>query len=174
MKRLIGAMTLFAMYFGIIAAIPADPQILKRKAVTVTKTETLTQPAPAKAAQVEATAKKTGPIFNIAVRMKMREKLKEKGYGPLQIARAMRHVDDEVINSVMADAETLSGVKVVGTAIGDGKIIDAILDWLKSPQGQAFIDALLKLLLGLLLVDAAEVSPDMFWSILAWYANSNI
>lgn len=161
-----------AVVSALIVTQSADGQILRRKAVTVTKTETLAQPAPAVAAQVEAKAKTTGPIFNIAVRMKMREKLKEKGYGPLQITRALRHIDDEVINGAMADAETLSGVKVVGTAIGDGKIIDAILDWLKSPQGQAFIDALMKLLLGLLLVDAAEVSPDLFWMLLAAYANA--
>lgn len=170
MKRLLGCVALFAAYFGVIAAIPADPQVFKKKSVTVTKSkEVLPQPAPAAAAQVEATAKKTGPIFNIAVRMKMREKLREKGYGPLQIARALRQIDDEVINSVMSDAETLSGVKVVGTAIGDGKIIDAILEWLKSPQGQAFIDALLKLLLGLLLV---HENPAGMWhsSLQAWNA----
>lgn len=168
-RKIVLSLGLFVAYFALIAAVPAgDPQ-LRRAKVTVTKIEVIPQPAPAAAAQVEATAKKTGPIFNIAVRMKMREKLREKGYGPLQIARALRQIDDEVINSVMSDAETLSGVKVVGTAIGDGKIIDAILEWLKSPQGQAFIDALLKLLLGLLLV---HENPAGMWhsSLQAWNA----
>lgn len=174
MKRFLAPLSMIVVAFAIVAAVPSDvqSQVFRKMAVTVTKAkEVLPQPpaAPAAAAQVEATAKKTGPIFNVAVRMKMREKLREKGYGPLQIARALRHIDDEVINSVMADAETLSGVKVVGTAIGDGKIIDAILEWLKSPQGQAFIDALLKLLLGLLLV---HDNPAGLWhsSLQAWNA----
>lgn len=172
MKRFLAPLAfVFAAAVSLTSAHHADGQVFKKKTVTVTssKTETLPQPAPAAAAQVEASAKKTGPIFNVAVRMKLREELRKKGKGPLEIARLMKHIDDEVINSVMADAETLSGVKVVGTAIGDGKIIGAIIDFFKSPQGQALLDALIKLLLGLLLV---HDNPAGTWhsSLQSWNA----
>lgn len=106
-------------------------------------------PAVVSAAQVEATAKKPGAVFCIAVRAKLRQEFRAKGYGLLESIRMANAASDEVIAGLIADAEKMSGVKVVGTAIGDGKIIDAIIGFFKSPQGQALLDALIKLLLGL-------------------------
>lgn len=37
--------------------------------------------------------------------------------------------------------------------LGDGTLLNSFLEWLKSPQGQAFIELLLKLLMGLLFVE---------------------
>ena len=166
MKRFLASLTMIGLMFGIVAAVPAEPQLRKAK-VTVTKVEVL-QP-PAAAAQVEATAKKTGVVFNIALRAKIRQELRAKGYGIVESARLANQTTDEVINFVMADAEALSGTKVVGTAIGDGKIFQAIIDFFKSPQGQALLDALLKLLLGLLLV---HENPAGTWhsALQAWNA----
>lgn len=107
------------------------------------------EPAVVAAAQVEATAKKPGAVFCIAVRAKLRQEFRAKGYGLLESIRMANAASDEVIAGLIADAEKMSGVKVVGTAIGDGKIIDAIIGFFKSPQGQALLDALIKLLLGL-------------------------
>lgn len=38
--------------------------------------------------------------------------------------------------------------------IGDGSILKAIMEWLQSPQGQAFLDAVMKILLALLMASA--------------------
>ena len=86
-----------------------------------------------------------------------------------KLQRAIRELlTDLPFAGLIGDAETISGVKVVGTAIGDGKIIDAIIDFFKSPQGQALIEALIKLILSLL----AYVEPLHFWgsSLQAWNA----
>lgn len=85
-----------------------------------------------------------GPLFNTRARIRARLALRDKGYSRAQINFAMDACDDDMISSALAE----SGADV--SAIGDGTIIGAIIEWLKSPQGQAFIDALLKLLLGLL------------------------
>jgi hypothetical protein len=117
---------------------------------------------------VEATAKKPGAAFCIAVRMELAKSFRKQGHGFLKARQLANQASDEVIATLIADAETLSGVKVVGTAIGDGKIIDAIIDFFKSPQGQALIEALIKLILSLL----ATAEPLHFWgsSLAAWNA----
>lgn len=167
MKRFILGLGLFMGYFGLVAAVPAEPQGFKKRAVptVVVKVEQ----APAPAAQVEATAKKTGPVFNAVVRMRLRQEFRKQGLGVIESIRKANQATDEVISGLTDDAEKISGTKVVGTAIGDGKIIDAIVDFFKSPQGQAFLDALLKLLLGLLLV---HENPAGMWhsSLQAWNA----
>lgn len=55
---------------------------------------------------------------------------------------------DDLIDAV-ADDENVSGV--VG-GFGDGSVIAAILAWLQSEQGKAFINTIFKLILGLLAV----------------------
>jgi hypothetical protein len=49
-------------------------------------------------------------------------------------------------------AAMMAGPEVEGAVgkLGDGTILQAILDFLKSPQGQQLIDALVKMLLALL------------------------
>lgn len=86
-----------------------------------------------------------GPLFKVATNVRVRLALRAKGYSRAQINFAIDCIDDDMIASAM----TTAGVDA--SAIGDGTIIGAIIDWLKSPQGQAFLDALLKLLLGLLM-----------------------
>lgn len=86
-----------------------------------------------------------GPIFNLLARRTCRRKLLDMGYSRWQVQDAIDDLDDDVIDVVFSSTAT------VGTqAIGDGKIIEAILEWLKSEQGKAFIDAILKILLALL------------------------
>lgn len=147
-----------------------DGQVLRRKAVTVTKTETLTQPAPAAAAQADATAKTTGPVFNAVLRAKVRQELRSKhGYSLAESIKKANELTDENIKGLIADAETLSGVKVVGTAIGDGKIIGAIIDFFNSPAGKMLLEMLMKLLLGALI---HHDDPAGMWhtSLQAWNA----
>lgn len=103
-------------------------------------------------------------------RIRTRQALRQH-FGPLrvgQVARAMDDWDDKLVDSAVSllstdapDASTaavacFTGASVAapspGTvgAIGDGTIVKAILDFFKSPQGQQIIDAIVKLLLGLL------------------------
>jgi hypothetical protein len=85
-----------------------------------------------------------GPLFTVIARQRCRAALRAKGYSLRQIQEVIHAVDDDSISWAVAE----NALSV--TAIGDGKIIDAIIDFFKSPQGQALLDALLKLLLGLL------------------------
>lgn len=117
----------------------------------------------------DATARKTGIVFKIAVRQQLRKEFRSQGYGILKSMQMANQASDEMIDGLIADAEALSGVKVVGTAIGDGKIIDAILDFFKSPQGQALIEALIKLILSLL-ANAVPGSAE-FYVLLDMLAN---
>ena len=149
MKRLLGFAVMVSAFFGIVAAVPSDAQVIRKRATVV-----VVQPpaAPAAAAQVEATAKTTGPVFNAVLRAKVRQELRSKhGYSLAESIRKANELTDENIKGLIADAETLSGVKVVGTAIGDGKIIGAIIDFFNSPAGKMLLEMLMKLLLGALI-----------------------
>lgn len=84
-----------------------------------------------------------GPVFNLIARRTCRRKLLSMGYGFREVQDVLDDLDDDVIDVTYA---SVAGV----SAIGDGKILDAILEWLKSEQGQKFIDALLQILLALL------------------------
>jgi hypothetical protein len=86
-----------------------------------------------------------GPLFTIVARMKCRTALRQKGYSFRQINDVIVAVDDDAMSWAVAQ----SGADV--SAIGDGTLLDKLFEWFKSPQGQAFLDALLKLLLGLLM-----------------------
>lgn len=152
MKKLV---MIVAFLIGVFAVVrPAESQILRKPVPQVVVVKSATSDSTAE-------AKKPGAAFCVAVRIELAKAFRKQGHGFLKARLMANQATDEVIASVVADAETLSGAKVVGTAIGDGKIIDAILDWLKTPQGQAFIDAILKLLLGLLAV-ADPGSPEYF------------
>lgn len=85
-----------------------------------------------------------GPVFNLLARRVCRRKLLETGkYSRWEIQDALDDLDDDVIDVTYASVAGAS-------AIGDGKILDAIIAWFQSEQGKAFIDALLKILLALL------------------------
>lgn len=132
---------------------PAEGQIFRRSAPVVVVA------APQPAAQVVAAPKAPGPVFCAAVRAHLRKEFRKQGMGLIESIRKANDVTDEVIAGLIPDAEKVSGQKV--GAIGDGKIIDAIIEWFKSPQGQALIAALVQLILGLLAV-VSPGSPEFY------------
>lgn len=165
MSRFLPSFKVFALCLSasVFSLAVADAQSGRRETlpapVALATAPTETQPA-----KVETTAKKPGIAFCVAVRTKLRQEYRKQGKGLIESIRLANQATDAVIAGLIDDAEALAGVKIVGTAIGDGKIIDAILDFFKSPQGQALLDALLKLLLGLLA--QAEPGSAQFYALL--------
>lgn len=82
------------------------------------------------------------PLLHGLVRLRVAAGLRRKGYGILEA----RHLSESLPGEVI-DAHTTP--ETVG-AIGDGTILQAIIDFLNSPAGKALIDALIQLLVGLL------------------------
>lgn len=80
------------------------------------------------------------------------------GVGFFAALRKVRDIDGEDFDACCLQAEAVAAVKIpqvtYGSSIGDGHIIQAIIDWLKSPEGQAFIAALIKIILGALMMVA--------------------
>jgi hypothetical protein len=84
--------------------------------------------------------------------------------GFLKALRKVREIDDEEMDACCMQAAGVAGVELAAVpfasataagavgAIGDGHIIKAIIDWLKTPQGQAFIKALISIILALLML----------------------
>lgn len=91
------------------------------------------------------------PRFRVGVRLALRRELGSRGYSRAQINDFIEAATDDVIETAVEDVEGATGELKTG-AIGDGKIIDAIIEFFKSEQGKALIDALIKLLLGLLVI----------------------
>jgi hypothetical protein len=84
-----------------------------------------------------------GPLFRIRTQLAVAAGLREQGYGLLEARQLSKTVDDDLIHHAATVADVSLG------AIGDGTILQAILDFFKSPVGQALIAALIKLLTGL-------------------------
>lgn len=82
------------------------------------------------------------PLFNALVRRAARRELEKRGYTDQNIDDMLACATSDVI----ADAQAKAGVEM--GAIGDGTILNAIIEFLKSPAGQALIQALIALLLG--------------------------
>ena len=78
----------------------------------------------------------------LRVRLQCRAELLNRGYHWADISEVIEAVDEKQIKVCASEI----GI----TAIGDGTIIGAIIDFLKSPQGQELIAALVKMLIGLL------------------------
>jgi len=91
------------------------------------------------------------PLLTFYAKVHARRELSKEGYSRRQINDVMGQVDGEAIDAAaaLAGPETESEVGKV-SAIGDGTILAAIMAFLQSPQGQALIAALMKMLLGLL------------------------
>lgn len=85
-----------------------------------------------------------GPLFYALTRLHARGALRRQGYGFFQINEMMDAAEDDIIDAAAME------VGIPRTGLGDGTIIQAILDFLRSEQGQALISALIKLLLGAL------------------------
>lgn len=83
------------------------------------------------------------PIFYALTRAATRREMRQRGYPLGQIREALEACADELID---AAAVRSGGVG----AIGDGKIVEAVIEFLKSPQGQALIDVLIKILTAVL------------------------
>lgn len=89
------------------------------------------------------------PGFYAAGRLALRRKLRtEKDMGFFEINEAMSAVDNSLFDTAVA---SVAGARAEIEAIGDGRFIQAIIDFFQSERGQAILDALLKLLFGLLL-----------------------
>ena len=96
------------------------------------------------------------PLFNGLLKLHTRRALTRQGYshdeasalvamaGQAEIDRA------EVDSDTTLPAEAVEGVVGVVAALGDGAILKALLDFLKSPQGQALIQALIAILLAMI------------------------
>ena len=138
-SRLVSAFLLALLMF-LPGAYAADPPV--------------THASPVEAA-VKSDSKTLGPVACEVVRVHLRREYRKQGMSPLDSIRAANRVSDEVINGLVPNAERLSGQKF--GAIGDGKIFQAIMDFLKSPAGRALIDALVKLLIDML----ADVMPTV-------------
>jgi hypothetical protein len=83
------------------------------------------------------------PLFYSLTRLQTRLALRKEGYGFFEINGILDGAEDEVIDAALVAS---GGVPV---ALGDGSILKAIMDFLKSEQGQALIKILLGLLVGL-------------------------
>lgn len=96
------------------------------------------------------------PLLTLRARDKAAEQIaRDKGIGVLKARRLIRQLDDGEVEMAMMQATEECGylppgIDTIQFALGDGSIIQAILDWLRSPEGQAFISALVKILIGLL------------------------
>lgn len=82
------------------------------------------------------------PVFHGLVRLRVAAGLRRAGHGVIEARELSHALTGDVIDAHMGPEST--------KAIGDGTIINAIMEFLASPAGQALIDALIKLLIGML------------------------
>lgn len=82
----------------------------------------------------------------LTIRLAVRDKLREQGYTFSEINHVIGQITED---SILATAKEYSI-----TEFGDGKLLEqiltAIVDFLKSPQGQKLIEALVAMLIALL------------------------
>lgn len=90
------------------------------------------------------------PFLYPLARAAARRELRRQGKSFSESFRLVDDATDEMVDVAVAYAGV--GPVAVMQGLGDGKIIDAILEFLRSEQGQAVIAALVKLLLGLLVL----------------------
>jgi hypothetical protein len=123
----------------------------------------LTASAQTPKAEDTAAPKKLGPVACAIVRIEMAKAIQKRDgirFGPA-MRKAAAVADDESINALTAEAETVAQTKVAGATwgqLGDGSLIkqvfDAVVKFLQSPQGQALIQALVQLLMHALGADS--------------------
>jgi hypothetical protein len=87
-----------------------------------------------------------GLVLTIHARLAAGRELRHCGYTFRQVRDAMSCVDSDVVDA----AAMMAGVVEKVGAIGDGKILQAIIDFFKSPEGQALIKAIVEMLITLL------------------------
>lgn len=91
-----------------------------------------------------------GLLFRARTQMAVAAELRQRGYGLFEARRLAQSVDEDSIQLALSMVPHEVAAKV--GAFGDGSILDAIISFFKSEQGQALIAALVKLILGLLVV----------------------
>lgn len=102
-------------------------------------------PKPALADETEPVVVKHSKAFYAAVRMHAAKQLRAEGHGILESRKLANKLTDEVIDQSIPDAEAVAGAKF--GAIGDGTILQKIIDFFNSPTGKSIIDALVQILL---------------------------
>lgn len=88
-------------------------------------------------------------LFNIRLRMATRLALRKEGKGFMEIQELMSGFTDDLPQVAAGMCGVAIPAEFGAEAIGDGSILKAILDFLKSEQGQALIKMILMLLMGL-------------------------
>lgn len=93
---------------------------------------------------------KNHPFLNAVVRRRVVVELRKAHGLSLHEARELvAELDDDTINEgIKQVAPTVEGGAEAVGAIGDGVILQKIIDFINSPTGQALIALLLKLLMG--------------------------
>lgn len=86
----------------------------------------------------------------IQARIQCRRELRRQGYGFQEINSVIGAVDADEMHATAASISPECAARV--GALGDGTIIQAIIDFFKSPQGQELLAALVKMLIGLLVM----------------------
>lgn len=94
------------------------------------------------AAAPAATVRET--VFHTYVKMKVAAELRKKGHSVAEAHSLAWTLTPEMIDGAAAM------VKIPVGQLGDGTILQLILDFFKSPQGQQLLAALIQMLLGLL------------------------
>ena len=140
MKRVLG-LSVFGIMATLFAVGSADAQLFARRVVVAVPV----QASPVQGKAEAGAGKKLGPVACAVVRMHLREEYRKKGMGLVERIKKANEASDDVINGLVPDAEKVAGKKF--GAIGDGTIIQAIIDFLNSPAGKALIDALIQLLI---------------------------
>jgi hypothetical protein len=84
-------------------------------------------------------------MFCAEVRIAARHELRKQGKSFKEAWEISQQLTDEVIGAAVPDAKAISGVDL--GQFGDGTILKILVDWIESPQGQQFFEALLQILL---------------------------
>lgn len=91
-----------------------------------------------------------GPLFKLRLRLAVRSELAGRGLSRRQIRDRLDELDDDLVETAIVQTGAKDAVFALEhgvTAIGDGSILKAILEFLQSDLGQAII----KFIIGLLL-----------------------
>ena len=89
---------------------------------------------------------KKHPLLNLVIKRRVIVELhKTHGYTMAEARELAGDLDDATIHAGMKQVE---GVAEAVGAIGDGTLLQKIIDFIQSPQGQALIALLIKLLTG--------------------------
>jgi len=91
---------------------------------------------------IETQAFKVHPILTRVIRFRVAVELRKQGHTFDEAHELAGQLTDDMIHAGVEQTDGAVG------AIGDGTILQKIIDFLSSPQGQALIALLIKILLG--------------------------